>query len=103
MTTATEESLTNLFTLDREALEQYAEDAGQPAFRGRQLYRWMYGKGARNFDEMTDLPEAFRSHLAQHAQSYRQPRINPPGQWPNSIARSICKTPPSQRAQAAPW
>ncbi len=67
MTPATEESLTNLFTLDREALEQYAKEAGQPAFRGRQLYRWMYGKGARTFDEMTDLPKAFRSYLAQHA------------------------------------
>ncbi len=67
MTPATEESLTNLFTLTREALEQYAQDAGQPAFRGRQLFHWMYGKGVRSFEEMTNLPKAFRSHLEQHA------------------------------------
>lgn len=67
MTPATKESATNLFTLSREALEQYAKDAGQPAFRGRQLFHWMYGKGARTFEEMTNLPKAFRRHLEAHA------------------------------------
>ena len=57
----------NLFGLSRSALEDYAKEAGQPAFRGRQLFRWLYGKGARTFDEMTDLPQSFREYLAQHA------------------------------------
>ncbi len=66
MATATD-TRTNLFSLSREALEAYAREAGQPAFRGRQLFRWMYGKGARSFEEMTDLPKAFRSYLDKHA------------------------------------
>ncbi len=59
---------TNLFTLSREELEAYAIEAGQPAFRGRQLYKWMYGKGARSFAEMTDLPKAFREKLESDAE-----------------------------------
>lgn len=57
----------NLFGLSRAELEDFAKAAGQPAFRGRQLFRWLYGKGARSFDEMTNLPKAFRDHLAKHA------------------------------------
>ena len=62
----TEKSV-NLYTLSREELEGFAVQLDQPAFRGRQLFKWIYGKGARSFGEMTDLPAAFREKLAKEA------------------------------------
>ncbi len=56
-------SLTDLKALDRAGLEAFAVSLGQPAFRGRQLFRWLYGRGATNFAVMTDLPAAFREQL----------------------------------------
>jgi 23S rRNA (adenine2503-C2)-methyltransferase len=58
---------TDLKTLDRAGLENFATSLGQPAYRGRQLFRWLYGRGARSFDEMTDLPRALRNRLEQEA------------------------------------
>ena len=58
----------DLRSLDREALEALAVDLGEPAFRGRQLFKWVHEKGAGSFDEMTDLPAALRERLAETAQ-----------------------------------
>ncbi|HEU4752250.1 MAG TPA: 23S rRNA (adenine(2503)-C(2))-methyltransferase RlmN, partial [Armatimonadota bacterium] len=49
----------------REELEELARSLGQPAYRGRQLAQWIYARGARSFDTMTDLPAAFRARLAE--------------------------------------
>ena len=59
---------TNLLHLSQADLEQYAIDLKQPAFRGRQLYTWIFGKGARAFEDMTDLPHNFRTELEQKAE-----------------------------------
>ncbi len=66
MPAATDQRL-NLFQLSRQDLESFAIQSGQPAFRGRQLFRWMYGKGARQFDEMSNLPKSFREQLSESA------------------------------------
>src|SRR5947209_7282346 len=49
----------------RAELEGLCGDLGAPSFRGRQLAAWLYQKGARDFDAMTDLPRALRERLAQ--------------------------------------
>ena len=36
---------------------------GQPSYRGKQVARWIYERGARSAQEMTDLPAAFREAL----------------------------------------
>lgn len=51
-------------SLDRAGLEALAADLGQPRFRARQLEHWLYGRGARSFAEMTDLPTGLRETLA---------------------------------------
>lgn len=38
---------------------------GERAFRGRQLSGWIYKKAVSAFDEMKDLPGAFRARLAE--------------------------------------
>ncbi len=38
--------------------------AGEPAYRGRQIFDWVFRRGAHSPDEMTDLPAALRRSLA---------------------------------------
>ncbi len=52
------------FTLND--MEQLMAAWGQPAFRGRQLLKWLY-KGVSDFEEMTDVARAFREELARRA------------------------------------
>jgi 23S rRNA (adenine2503-C2)-methyltransferase len=57
----------DLKALDRAGLEALAQALGEPPYRGRQLFKWLYQKGAATLDEMTDLPRRFREALAQAA------------------------------------
>ena len=52
------------FTLNE--MEQLMAAWGQPAFRGRQVLKWLY-KGVSDFQEMTDVARAFREELALKA------------------------------------
>ncbi|MFW5955379.1 MAG: 23S rRNA (adenine(2503)-C(2))-methyltransferase RlmN [Rhodothermales bacterium] len=58
----------DLKSLNRDALEAFAREHGEPAFRGRQLFRWLYSRRASSFDEMTDLPKRFRALLQDVAE-----------------------------------
>lgn len=46
-------------------LETLAQEMGQPAFRAKQLFSWLHQKRATGFDEMTNLPAAFRAALGE--------------------------------------
>ncbi|MEB3351639.1 MAG: 23S rRNA (adenine(2503)-C(2))-methyltransferase RlmN [Cyanobacteriota bacterium] len=45
-------------------LEAWAVAQGQPAFRGRQLHEWIYGRGVREPGAITVLPAGWRRGLA---------------------------------------
>ena len=45
---------------DVSELEDFVVAAGQPKYRGRQLYKWIYKKETSSFYEMTDLPKEQR-------------------------------------------
>lgn len=57
----------NLLDLDLPTLTEQVKAWGQPAFRAKQLYRQLWLKQAENFDEMSDLPAAFRELLKAKA------------------------------------
>ena len=57
----------NIKALSLSALQALSASLGEPAYRGRQIYRWLYGKGATSFAAMTDLPASFRHALAREA------------------------------------
>lgn len=40
-------------------------DHQEPAYRGRQIARWVYRRGVASFDGMSDLPAEFRAALAE--------------------------------------
>src|SRR4051794_26097399 len=48
--------------MDLDLLDRTLADAGEPAFRARQAWRWTAG-GAAGYDEMTDLPAPLRARL----------------------------------------
>jgi 23S rRNA (adenine2503-C2)-methyltransferase len=55
----------NLFGLTRPELESFVTELGLPAYRGRQLYRWIYSRSATELGVMTDLPRTLREELAK--------------------------------------
>jgi 23S rRNA (adenine2503-C2)-methyltransferase len=50
--------------LDRSGIEELVAELGEPRFRAKQLERWLYGRGATSYDQMTDLPAGLRAALA---------------------------------------
>lgn len=47
-----------------EELSQALADSGEPSFRGRQLFKWIHGRGVIDPREMTDLPAQLRERIA---------------------------------------
>ncbi len=57
----------SLFGLERVGLEERLCELGEPRYRARQLYAWLYAKRARSFAQMTDLGLRLRQRLeAEH-------------------------------------
>ncbi len=54
----------NLTDLSLPELTALLADWGQPAFRARQVWEWLYRHFAADADEMTNLPAALRQRLA---------------------------------------
>jgi 23S rRNA (adenine2503-C2)-methyltransferase len=48
--------------VDLVLLEQTLADAGEPAFRARQVWEWT-ARGAHGYEEMTNLPRSLRERL----------------------------------------
>lgn len=55
-------SLINIYDLEFDELKNELAKLGEPAFRAKQVWKWIY-QGADSFDDMTDLPKSFRSAL----------------------------------------
>lgn len=49
----------------KEQLSALAESLGEAPYRGGQIAKWIYEKGARDLDAMSDLPKGFRQKLAE--------------------------------------
>jgi 23S rRNA (adenine2503-C2)-methyltransferase len=55
-----------LIGLDRAALEAALAELGMPAFRARQVWHWLYHRGAASFEAMTTLAKPARRLLDEH-------------------------------------
>lgn len=49
--------------LSKEELRDFFESIGDKAFRGNQVYEWLWSKSAHTFEAMTNLSKETRSHL----------------------------------------
>lgn len=54
----------NIAGLDRQELAAVLAEIGAPAFRARQIWHWLYHRGATDFSVMTTLAKEFRAILA---------------------------------------
>jgi 23S rRNA (adenine2503-C2)-methyltransferase len=52
-----------LLGMNTSGLRELAEAQGEPAFRGSQLSEWIYRRGARGFDVMSNLPAQFKDRI----------------------------------------
>ena len=56
----------NLIDLQLNELEELMKELGQPKFRAAQVFSWLYkeaGKGAADFNDMTNIPKMIREKL----------------------------------------
>ena len=49
--------------LSKEELREFFESTGDKAFRGNQVYEWLWGKGIHSFDDMTNISKETRAQL----------------------------------------
>ena len=49
----------NLYGQEITKLENLLMERGQKKYRATQLFTWIYEKGAKSFDEMTDVSKSF--------------------------------------------
>ena len=52
-------------SLSVEVLQKHFSAIGEPAFRAKQVYNWLWGKACTNFHEMSNLPKSLREKLAE--------------------------------------
>ena len=57
----------DLLALTLPQLQQWLKEQGEPSFRAKQIYNWLYTHLVTDFAEMTNLPQSLRSRLAQEA------------------------------------
>lgn len=55
----------SLLDLDLDELTALVKEAGQPAFRAKQVWSWLYQNFAADYSEMTNLPKALTEKLPQ--------------------------------------
>nr|WP_199301672.1 23S rRNA (adenine(2503)-C(2))-methyltransferase RlmN [Trichocoleus sp. FACHB-90] len=53
-----------LLGLTLSELTQWVQEQGQPAYRGQQLYQWIYQKGARSLSDITVFSKQWRDQVA---------------------------------------
>ena len=59
------QSLTDVKDLDFQGLQEFFSAMGKERFRAKQLFGWIYARGASSFDQLTDMSKALREQLAQ--------------------------------------
>jgi len=58
-----DQNKTELLGMNIAQLEGFMSNIGQPQFRGRQVYKWIYQKEVSSFYDMSDLPKPLRQKL----------------------------------------
>jgi 23S rRNA (adenine2503-C2)-methyltransferase len=56
----------NIRHLNLPELEQYFETLGEKKFRAKQIWEWLWQKGAQSFADMTNLSKELRQKIGEH-------------------------------------
>ena len=57
--------LPSIFDLTRDELADVISELGEPAYRGKQIWKAFYAEGVASFEEITTLPRLLRDKLAK--------------------------------------
>lgn len=57
----------NLKDLTYEEMEEFFRELGEPKYRAKQVFAWIYARGVEDFDHMTDLSKKLREKLKEKA------------------------------------
>ena len=63
-----------LIGLSKEELQEHLKQLGEPAFRAKQIWQWVYFYGKTDFEEMTNLSKNLREKLSEYFELSR-PKI----------------------------
>jgi 23S rRNA (adenine2503-C2)-methyltransferase len=55
----------SIFSLSYDDLKKWLKKEGEPSFRGKQIYEWLYRKRVSSFEEMTNLSKDLRAKLEE--------------------------------------
>ncbi len=58
---------TDLLSLTLPQMQEWLLERGEPPFRAKQLYSWLYQRLVTDFSLMSNLPQSLRNRLAQEA------------------------------------
>src|SRR3989449_4941986 len=67
ITSTNAQKKTDLLSLTLPEMQEWLVERGDPPFRAKQLYSWLYRHLVTDFSAMTNLPQALRDRLAQEA------------------------------------
>jgi len=65
------ESRPNLVGMDRDDMNAFLSEMGEPAFRAKQLFQWIYNRGVTDFEGMTNMAKPLRAKLAGSFRMHR--------------------------------
>ena len=57
-----------LDSCSKEELKDMVGQLGWPAFRGKQIYQWIFSKSILDISEMTNLSKEMRQNLTENCQ-----------------------------------
>ncbi|SFD62391.1 23S rRNA (adenine2503-C2)-methyltransferase [Paenibacillus catalpae] len=57
-----------IYDYNLDQLQEWMTENGEPAFRGGQLFDWLYVKRVKSFEDMSNLPKALRDKLEENFQ-----------------------------------
>ncbi len=57
----------DIYTLTLDALSDLLVEWGEPRFRAKQIWEWLYTNPVASFESMTNIPKALRDRLAGYA------------------------------------
>ncbi len=89
----------NLIGLDRAELAEEIAGLGEPAFRVRQLWGWLYQRGLTDFEAMTSLGKALRARLAA-GYVIRRPEVSRAQTSADGTRKWLLRFPDGQEAES---
>ncbi len=67
--------MVNLTHLEKDQLISALEKLGEKPFRAKQIWNWIYTRGAKSFDEMTNISKEMRANLEKNF-SLTRPQVS---------------------------